>query len=316
MKILVLRFSSIGDIVLTTPVVRCLKTQKPECEVHYATKKQYKGLLSNNPYIDKIHLLEGSMLDLIQKLKKENFDLIIDLHNNLRTVNIWSQLRVKRYKFDKLNWEKWLMVRLKINVLPYMHIVDRYMDTISQLGVENDGQGLDYFIPEGTNVDQFELPEQYSVYALGAQHNTKKLPFLKQVELCQKVKTTLVLIGGKEDIEAGEKLSRACGNVIDLCGKLNIDQSAMIMKHAQKVIAHDTGMMHIAAALRKPIVSIWGNTIPEFGMTPYYPQDIDDALSTILEVEDLGCRPCSKIGYEKCPKGHFKCMVNQSFDQL
>jgi heptosyltransferase-2 len=256
------------------------------------------------------------MTDLIQNLKKENFDYIIDLHNNLRTVNIWSQLRVKRYKLDKLNWEKWLMVRLKVNVLPYMHIVDRYMDTVSHFGIENDGNGLDYFIPEQTNVSQFDLPESYAVYALGAQHNTKKLPFLKQVELCQKVNSPLVLIGGNEDKEAGEKLSRACSNAINLCGQLNIDQSALIMKNAQKVYAHDTGMMHIAAALRKPIVSIWGNTIPEFGMTPYYPQDVDDSLSTILEVEDLGCRPCSKIGYEKCPKGHFKCMVNQSFEHI
>lgn len=316
MKVLILRFSSIGDIVLTTPVIRCLKTQKPELEVHYATKKQYRGLLINNPYIDKLHFLESSMTDLIQNLKKENFDYIIDLHNNLRTVNIWSQLRVKRYKLDKLNWEKWLMVRLKVNVLPYMHIVDRYMDTVSHFGIENDGNGLDYFIPEQTNVSQFDLPESYAVYALGAQHNTKKLPFLKQVELCQKVNSPLVLIGGNEDKEAGEKLSRACSNAINLCGQLNIDQSALIMKNAQKVYAHDTGMMHIAAALRKPIVSIWGNTIPEFGMTPYYPQDVDDALSTILEVEDLGCRPCSKIGYDKCPKGHFKCMVNQSFEHI
>lgn len=316
MKILVLRFSSIGDIVLTTPVVRCLKTQKPEHEIHYATKKQYKGLLSNNPYIDKIHILEGSMSDLISELKQENFDLIIDLHNNLRTVNVWSQLRVKRYKFDKLNWEKWLMVRLKVNVLPYMHIVDRYMDTVLPLGVVNDGKGLDYFIPETTTLGKFELPSTYSVYALGAQHNTKKLPFVKQVELCNNIAGTVVLIGGKEDMDAGQKLEKACGNTIDLCGKLNIDQSALLMKNAQKVYSHDTGMMHIAAALSKPIVSIWGNTIPEFGMAPYYPADYDDSVTRILEVEDLGCRPCSKIGYENCPRGHFKCMMLQNFENL
>lgn len=315
MKILVLRFSSIGDIVLTTPVVRCLKTQKPEFQIHYATKKQYSGLLINNPYIDKIHLLDGSITDLAAELKQENFDLIVDLHNNLRTVNLWSQLRVKRVKFDKLNWEKWLMVRLKVNMLPYEHIVDRYLETVSDLGIINDEKGLDYFIPEHTSLSDFKLPDNYMVYALGAQHNTKKLPLPKQIELCNSVNQTIVLIGGKEDTEAGNKLSTACNNTINLCGQLSIDQSALLMKNALKVYAHDTGMMHIAAALCKPIVSIWGNTIPEFGMTPYYPSDFDDANSIIMEVDNLKCRPCSKIGFDACPKGHFKCMMNQNFGQ-
>lgn len=316
MKLLILRFSSIGDIVLTTPVLRCLKTQKPEHEIHFATKKQYKGLLANNPHIDKLHLLEGSMSDLIDDLKKENFDQIIDLHNNLRTVNIWSQLRVKRYKLDKLNWEKWLMVRLKVNVLPYIHIVDRYLDTVAHLGVENDGEGLDYFIPENTSIEQFNLPANYYVYALGAQHNTKKLPLSKQIEMCNRLPHTIVLIGGKEDTDSGAKLAESCANTINLCGILNIDQSALIMKGAQKVLAHDTGMMHIAAALKRTIVSIWGNTIPEFGMTPYYPMDFDVSDCRTIEVENLECRPCSKIGYEACPKGHFKCMMNQTFDDI
>ncbi|MCC6818038.1 MAG: glycosyltransferase family 9 protein [Bacteroidia bacterium] len=316
MKILILRFSSIGDIVLTTPVLRCLKTQKPEHEIHYATKKQYHGLLSNNPYIDKLHLLEGSTTNFTSSLKKENFDLIIDLHNNLRTVNIWSILRVKRYKIDKLNWEKWLMVRLKVNVLPYIHIVDRYMDTISHLGIINDGKGLDYFIPNSTEISQFNLPDNYFVYALGAQHTTKKLPLSKQIELCNSLNQNIVLIGGKEDIQAGISLSEQCKNTINLCGKLNIDQSALIMKNSLKVIAHDTGMMHIAAALNKTIISIWGNTIPEFGMTPYYSNDFDDSECRTLEVNDLSCRPCSKIGFSSCPKGHFKCMMNQTFKHI
>ncbi len=315
MKILVLRFSSIGDIVLTTPVVRCLKTQKPEFQIHYATKKQYRNLLINNPYIDKLHLLDGSMTDLVAELKQENFDLIVDLHNNLRTVNLWSQLRVKRVKFDKLNWEKWLMVRLKVNMLPYEHIVDRYLETVSDLGIKNDEKGLDYFIPDTTTLSDFNLPDSYSVYALGAQHNTKKLPLSKQIELCNSIRQPIVLIGGKEDAEAGQQLSSACDNTINLCGQLSIDQSALLMKNALKVYSHDTGMMHIAAALSKPIVSIWGNTIPEFGMTPYYPADFDDSNSTILEVENLKCRPCSKIGFDSCPKGHFKCMMNQKFGQ-
>ncbi|HEY1047489.1 MAG TPA: glycosyltransferase family 9 protein [Bacteroidia bacterium] len=315
MKILILRFSSIGDIVLTTPVMRCIKTQRPEHEIHYATKKQFGNLLMNNPYIDKLHLLEDSMSDLISKLKQEQFDLILDLHNNLRTVNIRTMLRIKRHKLDKLNWEKWLMVKLKINLLPYRHIVDRYLDTAEELGIVNDGKGLDYFISKDTQIDHLNLPESYCVYALGGQHNTKKLPPAKQIELLNSIPEKVVLIGGKEDMEAGKNLAASVSNAINLCGSLSIDQSALVMQNSIKVYSHDTGMMHIAAALKKPIVSIWGNTIPEFGMYPYYPAGFDENHNDILEVPDLSCRPCSKLGYERCPKGHFNCMNLQVFSE-
>ncbi|MGB5976512.1 MAG: glycosyl transferase, partial [Cyclobacteriaceae bacterium] len=135
-KVLVIRFSSIGDIVLTTPVVRALATQLEETEVHYCTKKQYASLVSDNPYINKVHLLEGKLDELIAQLKAENFDYIIDLHRNLRTRMIKLRLGVKSSSFDKLNREKWLMVNFNINRLPNRHIVDRYMDTVEPLGVK------------------------------------------------------------------------------------------------------------------------------------------------------------------------------------
>lgn len=316
MKILVLRFSSIGDIVLTSPVLRCIKKQLPEHEVHFATKSQFKNLLIRNPYVDKIHCLDNDINGLIAELKAEKFDLIIDLHRNLRTRIIRTALRVKTHAFDKLNWEKWLMVHLKINMLPYEHIVDRYLDTCIELKVVNDGEGLDYFIDPNSSIAQFNLPPLYNVYALGAQHNTKKLPLQKQIELMQASKQMVVLIGGKEDLEAGNALADKCNNTINLCAQLSIDQSALVMQGAALVYAHDTGMMHIAAALKKPIVSIWGNTIPEFGMGPYYGKHPLSEQNQMLEVNDLRCRPCSKIGYAQCPKGHFKCMELQDFSSL
>ncbi|MEQ9415680.1 MAG: glycosyl transferase, partial [Cyclobacteriaceae bacterium] len=127
MKILIIRFSSIGDIVLTTPVIRVLKTQVDNAEIHYATKARFAGLLKENPYVDKLHLLDDKLGLLITDLKREKFDHIIDLHNNLRTRIIKFSLGVKSSSFNKLNWEKWLMVNLKINKLPSLHIVDRYL---------------------------------------------------------------------------------------------------------------------------------------------------------------------------------------------
>ncbi len=310
-KVLVIRFSSIGDIVLTTPVVRCLKEQLG-AEVHFCTKKGYYSLIEHNPYISKCLLLEDNLSSLIQLLKAENYDYVIDLHNNLRTRLVKLSLGKKAYSFNKLNWQKWLYVNFKINLLPKVHIVDRYMDTVKALNVHNDGRGLDYFIPEADLVKPEQLPETYRngyiAYAIGGQHTTKKLPPDKIIELCELANAPILLLGGKEDAATGNYVESYFTSrnkkfsVYNVCGKYNLNQSASIIANARKVYTHDTGMMHIASALKKDIVSIWGNTTPAFGMYPY------KTSFKVLENNNLNCRPCSKIGYKECPKKHFKCM--------
>lgn len=329
-KVLILRFSSIGDIVLTTPVPRCLKTQL-EAEVHYATKPEYRPILESNPYIDKIHMLDQGINRLIKNLKQEKFDYVIDLHNNLTTSLIKSRLKVTHHSFYKANIPKWLMVNFKYDNLPRQHIVDRYMETIKPLGVGHDRLGLDYFIPEKDEVENEWLPENfrngYVVYAIGAKFNTKKLPVNRMIELCDRINKPIILLGGKEDQEKGEEVAKFFrrnpataeyepkllelnkkAEVYNACGLFNLNQSASIIKNATHVFTHDTGMMHIAAAFKKYIFCIWGNTIPAFGMYPYKTQ------FTILENNHVNCRPCSKIGFKKCPKGHFKCMNDIIFD--
>lgn len=316
MKILILRFSSIGDIVLTTPVIRVLKTQLKQVELHFATKKQFSTILDTNPYIDKLHLLDNNESEFISNLKSEKFDLIIDLHHNLRTFRIWINLLVKRISFDKINFEKWLYTSFKINLLPYLHIVDRYMETVLKLGVSNDGKGLDFFIKQDTNINKFNLPENYIVYAIGGQHETKKLPLNKQIELLSLIKSeNIVLVGGKEDVPQSEKLIKEFPNVINLCGISNIHESAMVIQKSKHLITHDTGMMHIGAALNVPISVIWGNTTPKFGMYPYYSTE-SKLEKTEFEVANLSCRPCSKLGHKECPKSHFKCMQEQNFNKI
>lgn len=306
-KFLILRFSSIGDIVLTTPVTRCIKKQYPNAEVHYATKQSFKVLVENNPYIDQYHLLGKSLNEFIATLKAENFDYIIDLHNNLRTSIIKFRLSsAKSFSFDKLNFKKWLLVNLKINQMPDVHIVDRYLKTTESLGVINDNQGLDYFIPAK---DIVQINEPYIAFAIGGQHATKKLPTTRIIEICQKLSGKIMLLGGKEDATAAEEIEKAVGvNIINTCGKYNLNQSASLVQQSAYLITHDTGLMHIASALKKKVISIWGNTVPEFGMYPYLTE------FKIIENKNLSCRPCSKIGYSKCPKGHFKCMSELNLD--
>jgi ADP-heptose:LPS heptosyltransferase len=312
-KFLILRFSSIGDIVLTTPVIRCLKQQVKDAEVHYALKKNFADVLAHNPYIDKTFYLEDNLSAVIAGLKKEKYDCIIDLHHNQRTFWIKRQLGVKSFSFNKLNFQKWLLVNLKINRLPSVSIVDRYMETVESLGVKNDGKGLDYFISgEDENILQ-TLPENFRnghlAFVIGAKHFTKQMPAEKIISICKKISTPVILLGGKEDVAKGEKIvsELSASHILNMCGKLSLNQSAAIIKHARKVITHDTGLMHIAAAFKKEIISVWGNTVPEFGMAPYY--GTQQVRNLKFEIQNLKCRPCSKIGYEKCPLGHFKCMM-------
>jgi ADP-heptose:LPS heptosyltransferase len=321
-KILILRFSSIGDIVLTTPVIRTIKRQLGNAEVHYCTKQNFRNIVESNPYVDKAHYLGDSLNDLIAELKKENFAYVVDLHNNLRTSIIKFRLGVPAGTFDKLNFRKWLLVNLKYNTLPDVHIVERYMAAAKKLGITNDGAGLDYFIPEKDEVAISSLPEThrngYYGLAIGAQHFTKRLPPEKLIELCGKINAPIILLGGKDDSETGELLVAHFKNqpttnnqqptIYNACGKYNLNQSASLVRQCKALFTHDTGLMHIAAAFKKKIYSIWGNTVPEFGMYPYK-TDFE-----VFEVKGLDCRPCSKIGYAKCPKGHFKCMREQQFD--
>ena len=305
-KILLIRFSSIGDIVLTTPVIRCLKKQL-DTEIHYLTKSAYLPVLEHNPYLDKIYTIQKSVAEVLSQLKKENYDIIIDLHKNLRSWHVrLGLLFPKTYTFNKINFEKWLIVNFKIDRLPKVHIVDRYLNAVEPLGVENDGKGLDYFLPQK---EDEKIETDYIVFAIGATHFTKRLPTAKIIAICQKINSPILLLGGKDVEKEGEIIAERAGSHIqNLCGKCTLNESAHYIKNAQKVITHDTGMMHIAAAFQKEIISIWGNTIPEFGMYPYYGNQINK--NTTLENKGLDCRPCSKIGYGKCPKGHFKCMMD------
>jgi ADP-heptose:LPS heptosyltransferase len=303
LKILVVRFSSIGDIVLTTPVVRMLKKQL-NAQVHFLTKSAYVSLLKNNPYIDSVYQIDDSVNEVIGDLKKENYDYVIDLHNNLRTQILKFRLGMPAKSFNKLNMEKFMLTNFKLDKMPKIHIVDRYLETVKHLGVKNDNQGLDFFLSANDKMDISIFPKNYIVFVIGGQHATKILPNEKIISIIKKVNKPVLLIGGTEDAYRGEEIAKACNKVVNTCGKYSILHSASLVQQATMVITHDTGMMHIAAAFNKKIYSVWGNTVPEFGMYPY----LESEQSKRIEVKGLNCRPCSKIGYDKCPKGHFKCM--------
>jgi ADP-heptose:LPS heptosyltransferase len=293
MKFLIIRFSSIGDIVLTTPVIRCLKLQIVTAEVHVVTKKNFAPIFAANPYVDKMHYLEDDLASTISELKNEDFDYVIDLHHNVRTLKVKRALHKKAFSFNKLNIEKWIYVNTKLNVMPKVHIVDRYMKTVEEFGVRNDGAGLDYFIPEHEHVKEEDIPTShlagYIALVVGGAHGTKKYPLEKLRRLCTEIHHPIIILGGKEDQVVGDELSNIDSyKIYNACGKFSLNESADLVRRSKLIITNDTGLMHVAAAFKKPIISLWGNTVPDFGMYPYYGNT--SIANQVFEVHKLWCR--------------------------
>jgi len=289
-----------------------MKSQIPGLELHYLTKKQFFPVLEANPYIDKVWQYDHNFDDLLPQLQSQGFDCVVDLHKNYRSLYVIQKLRIKSLAFSKLNLRKWLVVNFKINLLPSVHIVDRYLEPVLHLGVHNDGKGLDYFIPENDGLNPDTLPEAlhqgFIAIVIGGKHNTKIFPEEKVAKVCDNLTRPVILLGGDEDQARGEKIVAATRSMVfNFCGRYSLNQSASLLRLADAVLTNDTGLMHIAAAFHKRMVSVWGNTIPEFGMYPYLKGD-DQSNSLIAQVKGLSCRPCSKLGYDRCPKKHFRCM--------
>lgn len=312
-KVLVIRFSSIGDVVLTSPVLRCLKAQWPNpIEIHYLTKAVYVPLLEANPHIARLHTINDKVSEVLPELKSIGFEHVFDLHSNIRSRQVRKALGVPTISVSKHNIAKWKLVNMASYQQPVPHIVDRYLETASGVGIENDGLGLEHFIAPADEVDAAAIAgaRNYLAVVVGATYATKALPPEQVVRVLDGFPHPVVVLGGPGDGNAGNYIAQhSNARVTNACGKFSIQQSASLVRQARKVLANDTGLMHIAAAFKKEIVSVWGSTVPQFGMTPYLPDTFDPP--SIFEVQDLSCRPCSKLGYKKCPKKHFNCMMQQ-----
>lgn len=326
MKFLVIRFSSIGDIVLASPVLRCLKKQIATSEVHFLTKINFKAVTVANPYVDKFFYYDKDISEVIESLKTEEYDYVIDLHNNFRSNKVKRSLGVKSYTIDKLNFQKFVLTKLHIDIMPKRHITLRSLDTVAHFGVKDDGGGLDYFIPDEDKVKESDIPTShhagYIALVIGASYHTKKLPLQKLIALCSGVDHPMVLVGGKEDAEIGGAVAEAVGSkVYNACGKFNLNESADLVRRAKLVISHDTGLQYIASAFNKTVLAVWGSTSPKLDVEPYYSKAFLSAqreppYENILRKPQLWCQPCSKYGNKKCPLGHFKCMVEMDINYI
>jgi len=305
-KILIIRFNSIGDIVLTSPVIRALDEEG--YEVHYLSKKSYRTLLLNNPRVKKHFSFDDDLKEVIRLLKVEGYVYVIDLHNNFRSKKVSRELRVSTYVLKKYPVRLFLMTQLHLASRQQEHIVDKFMNVIAPILTEKSKPQVEFYISGDAveKVDSLSLPDQYISISVGAAFATKQIPVLLLKKVIDEVNIPIVLLGGQDDVAKAKVLKdHNPDQIINLCGDLNIEASAEVIRKSAVLLSGDTGLMHIAAALDINIVAIYGSTHPILGYTPYYN---DDNSSIIVENNQLNCRPCTKQGRDTCPKGHFKCM--------
>jgi len=309
------------EILFSTPIIRTLADQK-KTSVDILTDQKHALLFESSPFVRQvIHP------DSIQG-KTQQYDLMIDLQNDKKSKmdRIRSQQSIK---FPKSKFKEWLFTSFQINKLPSKHLVDQYFEFLQPLEIHNDYNGLDYFIPDRDIVENDWLPEThqngYAVFAIEGASNTQQLPIERMIELCDRINKPIILIGGKKDQKKAEEIElffkkgteaeereieslNKKASIFSACGKFNLNQEASIIENSSWVFTHENIYMHIAAAFKKQIFSIWGSTSPLFGKYPY------ETKFTVFENNKLKCRPCSTTGYDKCPKGHFKCMQDLTFD--
>lgn len=322
-KILVFRFSSLGDIILTTPLLKILRKNYPDAQIDYCTKKSYSDLLKYNPAVSRVLEVSDDMdfaeLRLLKKtLINEKYDLVIDLHNNLRTFYLRLSLRLGTYVvvFKKYSFKKFLLVKFKINRMKDLpSIAQRYIDTIKHIIDVNtieltpEIKTNDYAKEEADKIiSGLNIPANSKLICIvpSSKHFTKTYPAENYIDLINKFdrnKFSFILTGKGTDKNNIDRIKSETGeNVFNLCDKLSLPELYEVMKKCNLVISGDTGPMHIAEAAGVPIIMLAGSSVKEFGFYPI------NEKNTILEIDGLSCRPCSHIGKDYCPKGHFKCM--------
>lgn len=304
-KILVVRLSSLGDILLTTPLIRSLKNENLQTEIHFLLRDEYKNVLSNNPYISRLLTLKRQypILKTKRMLAENDYGLVIDLQNNFRSENLTTGLSCPKVKFKKLRWQKFLLVKFKINKLKDAGTIpERYAGTVNDLTLDN--EGLDIF----TNKKPSEKITGFNNligFCPGSRHFTKMWPKEYYIELGNMLiagGNKIVIFGGKADMKICEEISTGVSESINLCNHDDILQTAADMKLCNTIVCNDSGLMHTACAVKVPVAVIFGSTVKEFGFSPY------NSKNLVLENKSLSCRPCSHIGRSSCPKHHFNCM--------
>lgn len=304
-RILIIRLSSLGDVLLTTPVIRAIKKHFPEASVDFLVREEYVDAVKFNSNINVVYALSRSEKSkfLIKVLKGNKYSFIVDLQNNIRSRLIVTSLNLSTYSFKKPTWDKYLLVRFKINRYKEIKsITERYCESIP--GLKLDKHGLELHTPQNISSG---LPPQKNYIGLcpGSKHFTKRWPSEYFIELGNELFSKgyeILVFGGKDDKEICELITSQVNGSINVSNDNDLLKTASEIRNCKLVICNDSGLMHVAASVGVPVIAIFGSSVREFGFSPY------GVPNLILENKSLSCKPCSHIGRSNCPKKHFKCM--------
>lgn len=303
-KILIIRLSSLGDILLATPLIRSIKNQNPAAEIDFVVKDEFFEVIKNNPHLTNIFRYSKESSEkqkLIDSLKSRNYEIIIDLQNNRRSSELTSKLQSKIFRFKKNHFKKFLLVNFKLNLLEnFPQIPTRYA---SAAGIKLDDEGLEIFTDDIAD-EKLKLNENYIGLCPGAKHFTKRWPKEYFIELAKNLELNgykVVLFGGKDEKDTLKDIAKELKEPINLCNG-TILKTAANMRMCGFIYTNDSGAMHLACSVKVPVIAFFGSTVREFGFFPY------EAQNVVLEIKNLPCRPCTHIGRKTCPLTHFKCM--------
>jgi lipopolysaccharide heptosyltransferase II len=336
-KTLIIRFSSVGDIILSSLLIRTFRKQFPECQLDFLVKKEFAELVDQNPHITNVLTFPGqgsfdALRQLRSTIRQAHYGLIIDIHDSLRSRYICAGAQ-RVVRINKRKLARYLLVKCGIDRYAALggapSVALRYLEPVSDIGVNDDGKGLEFFFSEeiGRKVRSmvqgsgFGAREEFIGICPSAKHNTKM--WLKEgfAEAASALSTQqnlpIVLFGsGNDEVTRCQEIEFLIHHLnpeiktLNLAGKISLPETAAMMDYCSRVITNDTGLMHIAAARKRNIVAIFGPTVKQFGFFPFGTQ------SAVVENAGLDCRPCTHIGGASCPEGHFKCMNDITVDQV
>jgi lipopolysaccharide heptosyltransferase II len=328
-KTLIVRFSSIGDIVLASLLVRVLRRHSPGVRIDFLLKSAYADLVRTSPHLSRVIEFPspGGLKDLLalrRRIAADRYDLIVDLHDSIRSrVVCAGATRVVRVRKRKL--ARFLLVRFKHDIYRWFGgaptVAERYLETLAPFGVTDDGEGLEFSVPQ----DALERARSIAAReGLGpdapvigvcpsARHTTKIWPAERfgnvAATLATERKAAVVLFGSAEERTRCDDVARSIAarqrdvRVLNLAGELSLAETAAMMDRCMIVLTNDSGLMHVAAARKRNVVAVFGSTVRQFGFFPF------GTRSAVVEHASLGCRPCTHIGLPACPLGHFRCML-------
>ncbi len=324
MKILILRFSSFGDILLATPVLDILKKNYPESEIHWVVFKKFEEALNTNPLIDKLMIFKDNKG--FSRLKKEisgiDYDMIFDLHINSKTRAL-TNYRKNVFTYNKRVFDRFMLVHFKKKYNEIIPVTKMYFRALEKAGLDTTSKWkLRFGLVKETElatVETYGLHNiNYIVIVPGASYYTKMWPreyfreMVRKISVSKNLNRKIIIIGkGREEEEAAEYIAEQDRKLcINLAGKLSFQETAAVLKFSDLVITNDNGPMHLAECFGKKILAVFGSTTEEFGFYPYSTQ------FEVVHNSGLRCRPCTHFGRKKCPKKHFKCMMDITPDYV